>query len=113
MITLEELGNNIRQIREKLGFSQEHVAEHLDLNRQAIISIEAGKRKIDSFELFKLADLFGVDVRGLISKEEVKFSKFEDAVLHLRQKGQVNDQEREALIEFQQIYEDYEFLKNL
>jgi transcriptional regulator with XRE-family HTH domain len=113
MITLEELGSNIRQIREKLGFSQGHVAEHLGLNRQAIISIEAGKRKIDSFELFKLADLFGVDAKELLTKEEIRFSRFEDAVLHLRKKERLTDKERQALIEFQQICEDYEFLKKL
>lgn len=113
MITLAELGNNIRQIREKLGFSQEHVARCLGLNRQAIISIEAGKRKIDSFELFKLADLYGVDAKDLLAKEEVKFSRFEDAILHLRKKERLNDQEKQALIEFQQICEDYEFLKKL
>lgn len=113
MITLKELGNNTRQIRERLGFSQEHVAEYLGLSRQAIISIEAGKRKIDSFELFKLADLFGVDAKELLAKEEVKFSKFEDAVLHLRKKERLSNQERQALIGFQQICEDYEFLKKL
>ena len=113
MITLEALGNKIRLLREKLGLSQEYVAEYLDLNRQAILSIEAGKRSIDSFELFKLADLFGVDVKELISKEEVQFSRFEDAVLHLRKKEQLNNQEKKAIIEFQQICEDYDFLKKL
>ena len=113
MITLEALGNNIRLLREKLGFSQEYVAECLGINRQAIIGIEAGKRSIDSFEIFKLADLFGVDVKELISKDEVKFSKFEDAVLHLRKNENLNEKEKRALIEFKQICDDFEFLKNL
>jgi transcriptional regulator with XRE-family HTH domain len=113
MITLEALGNKIKLLRERFGFSQEYTAEYLGVNRQAVIAIESGKRKVDSFELFKMAELFDVDVKDLILNDNVQFSSFKDAVLLLRKKEQLSDHERKALIEFQQICEDYNFLKNL
>jgi len=113
MLTLEDFGKNLKSIREKLGFSQEYVAEKLGVARQAIISIESGKRKVDSFELFKLADLFGVDAKELLESRNVEFAGIEEAVLHLRKKKKLTEGEKQALIEFQSICKDYDFLKKL
>lgn len=113
MISLSDLGKKLKGIRESLGFSQEFVARHLKTNRQAIIAIESGRRKVDSFELFKMAGLYNVSVEELMLKKEPAVSGFKEAVFHLRKGGELTDEELEKLLEFQKICDDYEFLKTL
>ena len=55
----QKLGDNIRTVREKRGYSQEQLAEKMDVNRSTISKIENGK--------------FGISVDYL-----VKFSIFLD-----------------------------------
>lgn len=113
MITLNQLGKNLKKIRDGLGLSQEFVAKELNLSRQAIISIESGKRKIDSFELFNLARLYNADPDQLMSDNVPLTSSFQEAVLHLRKKQILDEDERKGLLEFQSICDDYQFLKSL
>ena len=114
MLTLNQLGKKIKKLRKEIGFSQEFVAKELGLTRQAIINIESGKRKIDSFELFKLADLYNVDASGLLTEAEAPLvSNFKEVVMHLRNSNLLDDEEKKALLEFKKICEDYEFVKNL
>ena len=53
-----ELGGVLREAREYLGLSQHEVAQHLDVPRSAISMIESGRRKVDSLELKRLAELY-------------------------------------------------------
>ena len=39
----QKLGDNIRTVREKRGYSQEQLAEKMDINRSTISKIENGK----------------------------------------------------------------------
>lgn len=113
MLTLSQIGKKLKEIREELGFSQEFVAEELDVNRQAIIAIESGRRKIDSFELFKLVRLYNINIEDLMAEKEQAVSNFQEAVMHLRKKNLLTDEEKSSLLEFQKISDDYEFLKKL
>lgn len=53
-----ELAKRLREAREYIGLSQGSVAEHLGLSRPAVSSIERGTRKVSSFELKHLAELY-------------------------------------------------------
>ena len=109
MISQTELGARIKFLREKTGYSQEFLAEELGLSRQAIINIEGGKRKIDSFELFELCRLFGIQAQELL--EEQKVESLNQSLIHCR--GKVNEEGKKSIREFQQILDDYDFLKGL
>lgn len=113
MLNLLQLGKKLKEIREEFGFSQEFVGKELGITRQAIIAIESGKRKVDSFELFKLVDLYNISVEYLMSEKEPAFTGFQEAVMHLRKKDLLNDREKKSLLEFQKICDDYEFLKKI
>lgn len=41
-----KLGDKIRQVREQKGYSQEHLADMMDINRSTISKIENGKFSI-------------------------------------------------------------------
>jgi len=52
------VGERLRSSREYLGLSQAEVADALGVSRPAISAIEAGKRKVSSLELKRLARLY-------------------------------------------------------
>ena len=49
--------NGIKQLREKLGFSQEHFAIYLDIERGLLSMVEIGKRELPAAALMKLSSL--------------------------------------------------------
>ena len=61
-----QIGNNIRDLRKKSGFTQEQVIARLqlqgiDISRSSYSQIECGTYNIRISELVALADLFEVD----------------------------------------------------
>lgn len=58
-MTWREVGQRIREVRERLGLTQDTVARHLGVTRPVVSNIEQGKRPLTLEELDKLADLFG------------------------------------------------------
>ena len=60
------LGKNIRQQREKKGISQEELGKLAKFHRTYIGMIERGEKNITIFNLRKLAQALGVQVRDLI-----------------------------------------------
>ncbi|MDR1905274.1 MAG: ankyrin repeat domain-containing protein [Treponema sp.] len=56
---------NIRRLREKLGMSQDDIAERLHTARPVISNWERGTSEPSSSQIFKLAQIFGVSVDAL------------------------------------------------
>ena len=57
-----ELGQRIRQARERIGMSQEALAEGVDRDQKAVSEYENGKRKLSAAELPTFARVLGVPV---------------------------------------------------
>ena len=53
--TWEELGRQVASARKDRGLSQAELAAELGVDRTAITKMESGERKIDTFELARLA----------------------------------------------------------
>ena len=63
--------NRLREFREALGLTQERLAERVQVSRQTINSIEAG-RYVPSLELaLKLGQIFKCQVEDLFRASEV------------------------------------------
>ena len=64
----------IKSLREKHGFSQEHLAQELGISRPTFMQIEKGERELTVSEAKKLALIFGLSLedflKGKISKPE-------------------------------------------
>lgn len=69
------LADRLRQARERAGLTQEQAADLLGVRRPAISEIEAGKRAVESTELFRLAEIYGVSFRALVRGEEAPEEK--------------------------------------
>ena len=67
-----QLGENIAKYRKEKGLSQEKVAEHMGVSRQAVTKWESNVSKPSSENLIKLAKLFDVSVDDLLDHMETK-----------------------------------------
>ena len=65
----EIVGHNVRQFRERLGFTQAAVADYLGIAREQISYYETGARPVPTDHLQRLADLFGIDAYDLLEAE--------------------------------------------
>lgn len=64
MIT-HELGKRIRELRNQTGLSQEKFALKIDMDRNYLASVEAGKRNISIVNVEKIAKGLNVSISKL------------------------------------------------
>ena len=64
MIT-KDLGDRIKEFRQKTGLSQEKFALKIEMDRTYFASVEAGKRNIAIVNIKKIADGLGVSLSDL------------------------------------------------
>ncbi len=65
------IGNRISELRKKHNYSQEYVAEQLDVSRQAVSKWEQDRSSPDTKNLVALAELFSVSVEYLATGKAV------------------------------------------
>lgn len=63
------LGENIRILRDKAGFTQSNLAEFMNVDQSFISKVEKGERSLTADMLDKIAILFGVTVEQIEGKE--------------------------------------------
>lgn len=63
------LHDQLKQYRLRHGYSQEQLAEQLDVSRQAVTKWENGQSKPSSKHLHALADLYGISTEVLLNNE--------------------------------------------
>lgn len=99
------LGERLRRSREYLGFSQGEVAEHMRLSRPAITNIEAGRRKVSTFELARLAALYRRPYEYFLG-EVVEVDQDETAGALFRAAQELSERDKQQVLRFA------EFLRN-
>lgn len=67
---MSKLGNRLKQARENKGFTQQYVADKLDVSNGAISGYERGYRDPDTEILNRLADLYEVSLDWLSGRNE-------------------------------------------
>jgi ribosome-binding protein aMBF1 (putative translation factor) len=65
-------GNRLREIRERVGVSQEKLAELAKLHRTYVSSVERGRRNISLVNIERLADALGVSLAELMPNKRSK-----------------------------------------
>ncbi len=64
------LAQRLKEAREYLGLSQEYVSQQTRIPRPAISEAEAGRRKVESLELRRLAALYGRPLSYFLPEHE-------------------------------------------
>lgn len=65
------IGNNVRGFRNRLGISQEKLAEHADVHRTFIGTIERAEQSISASTISKLAKALKVEAYVLLMKDSL------------------------------------------
>lgn len=73
MLTPSELGNRVRQLRNKHNKSQEELGQALGRSHAAISDIERGVTNLSVTDLSKIAQFFGVSVNEILEESPVHF----------------------------------------
>lgn len=102
-ITQEELGRRISAARQEVGLSQAYLAEKIGIERSALSRIEAGKRGVDSLELYRLAEVLGKNLSYFV-EPQTNFS------VRFRAEAQANPKASKCLEKIEQLNNDYKFL---
>ena len=96
----EKLGERLREARKYLGLKQDDVAAHLKIPRTALSDIENGQRRVEAFELTRLAKLYRQQVSYFIG-EDVSATELPADVAHIaRQAKSLSRPDREELGRF-------------
>ena len=66
MSRLKILGKNIKKHRENKGYTQNELAEIVDLSREYVADVERGHKRISLKKLFEIADALGIKCSQLI-----------------------------------------------
>ena len=61
------LGRNIFKVRRERGYTQDKLAETLDISREHLAKIETAKRTVSLDLLINIADALNIKVRDLIN----------------------------------------------
>ncbi len=64
-VRLQILGQNIRQMRKELGFSQESLADKAKLDRSYMGRVERGEKNITVLKLYQVCDALGISPKQL------------------------------------------------
>ncbi len=70
-----QLAQKVIDIRKRSGFTQEEIAKKLGVSRQSWILVEKGQRDLNTEELKRLSEVFGVDIVDFF-KETQDLDKF-------------------------------------
>lgn len=60
------INNTLRHLRQECGFTQEQVAEKLNVTRQAVSSYESGRTRPDIDTLMRFAEIYGTDLEEVV-----------------------------------------------
>lgn len=62
--------NKIKDLREQCGFTQQYLADKVNVSRQTIISLENGKYNPSIFLAYKIAKVFHMSIEDIFVFEE-------------------------------------------
>lgn len=98
------IGKNIKAFRNRLGLSQDQVADFIGVDRSLVSNYESGKREVPLAQLEKLCDLFAIEIEDLL--EEDAINQNANLAFAFRTDG-VNQKDMESIASFQKVVKNY------
>lgn len=95
----KEIGNRIKNLRKISGYTQEEIAEKLDIGDRIKISrIENGKQSMTANEMIKFCKLLNISLDSLINNEKLSSEDFIDISKRYIFNEQVDIEERKEVV---------------
>ena len=99
MYDSKEIGNKIKNLRKISGYTQEEIAEKLDIGDRIKISrIENGKQSMTANEMIKFCELLNISLDSLINNEKLSSEDFIDISKRYIFNEQVVIEERKEVV---------------
>lgn len=99
MYDSKEIGNKIKNLRKISGYTQEEIAEKLDIGDRIKISrIENGKQSMTTNEMIKFCKLLNISLDSLINNEKLSSEDFIDISKRYIFNEQVVIEERKEVV---------------
>lgn len=98
------LANNLKNLREKMGYTQEFVAKYLGIPREIISYYETGQRGVSALHVENLSNLYQIPTNRL--KREVLNVEDLRLACAFRAEG-IGDADVYALAWFQKVVKNY------
>ncbi len=100
-LNYKKIGERLIKLRKYMGLIQEQVAEILSIDKDVVLGIEAGKRKIDLNELSNFSKLYSISIDELIKEKNIINSK--DVAFISNELSEKDKKEIISLIEYKNI----------
>jgi transcriptional regulator with XRE-family HTH domain len=107
---MNTIGNNIKRLRQKMGWSQGQAAKNLNISIPAFSKIETGLTEINIKRLHQIADLFKVSTVDILS-EQHEHPMLLDSEKINKLKADISEKEREIIKLQKRIIELFEELE--
>lgn len=104
------IGSNIKKIRERLGYTQDDLANYLNVPRPTISYIETGERECSFDHLERLSVLFNMDLADLLEEDEN--AQTLNCVFAFRT-NELTPTDLDSIADFQLVVKNYMKMKNL
>ncbi|HPH98329.1 MAG TPA: helix-turn-helix transcriptional regulator [Anaerolineaceae bacterium] len=66
---MNTIGQKVKELREKAGLNQMHIAQFLEMDQSTISKCEKGERQFQVDHLERLGNLFGVSLSDLMNED--------------------------------------------
>jgi transcriptional regulator with XRE-family HTH domain len=97
---LELLRRRLREVREYLNLTQQFVSDQTGISRSAVAEIESGKRRVESTELKKLAQLYRHPVAYFLNEEQPVPADANVLNAFARAAGDLSEDDRNEVLRF-------------
>ena len=98
--TMNDIARNIKQIRELKSFTQEYMAQELNISQPAYAKIEQGLTILKIDRLQKIADILEVDISTLLNTTNIFNIVFQSQAV---QSGYINTQNNTNVIDIEML----------
>lgn len=78
---MAEFGENLKNVREQKGYTQQTLADHLYVTRQAVSRWEGGSRYPDLMTAKKMAQFLEVSLDDLLTDDDMKLYAEKNAII--------------------------------
>lgn len=96
---LSEIGKRIQILRKKANYTQEQVAEMMNVSVQMISNVERGNKAIKIENLLKLSEIFNISTDYILTGKE-NATDLQSAIIKLEALPEIDRKMIEAMIEF-------------
>ena len=107
------LGQRLLEARRAAGFTQQAVADQMDMARTTVVAIEKGERRVTAPELIRFAQAYNRSVSDFVGRQTVTqgfVTQFRSAE---RQVLETNSEYEQVALDLQRRSEDYVELERL